>query len=181
MFILEGPTSFVTFTHCCQEPKNTFINGKTGMAPQRNILTSPEEPAGRFRAHPQEAGAPYLLGSPPGGAAHFSGRVSELGPQARLPGLDCAEVAPARQLGHPRQRCSSPGLSGVILGDCPIQAFPFVAHSLGLHQRTGAASRQLSGLPGTEQCLLGERGSWRPKGSGNGCLPTVALAEPEAP
>ena len=66
VFILEGLTSFVTFTHCCQEPKNTFINGKTGMAPQRNILTSPEEPAGRFRAHPQEAGAPYLLGSPPG-------------------------------------------------------------------------------------------------------------------
>ena len=31
---------------------------------------------------------------------------------------------------HPRQRCSSPGLSGVILGNCPIQALPFVARSL---------------------------------------------------
>lgn len=40
------PGSFVTFTHCCWEPKNTFINGKTRMAPQRNILTSTEERAG---------------------------------------------------------------------------------------------------------------------------------------
>lgn len=47
---LGRQTSFVTLTYCCQEPKNTFINGKTGMAPQRNILTSSEEPAGRFRA-----------------------------------------------------------------------------------------------------------------------------------
>lgn len=107
---MEGPTSFVTLTHCCQEPKNTFINGKTGMAPQRNILTSPEEPAGRFRAHPQEAWVSYLLGSPPGGesAARFSRQgacpISARGSQARLPGLDRAGLIfcnVARSTPHP--------------------------------------------------------------------------------
>lgn len=46
LFTLEGSTSFVTVTHCCWEPKNTFINGKTGLAPQSNILPSVEELAG---------------------------------------------------------------------------------------------------------------------------------------
>lgn len=46
LFTLEGSTSFVTVTHCCWEPKNTFINGKIGLAPQSNILPSVEERAG---------------------------------------------------------------------------------------------------------------------------------------
>lgn len=43
LFTLEGSVSFVTVTHCCWEPKNTFINGKIGLAPQSNILPSVEE------------------------------------------------------------------------------------------------------------------------------------------
>lgn len=43
LFTLEGSTAFVTVTHCCWEPKNTFINGKIGLAPQSNILPSVEE------------------------------------------------------------------------------------------------------------------------------------------
>lgn len=57
------------------------------MAPQRNILTSPEEPAGRFRAHPQEAWVSYLLGSPPAGG-------------------ECSTLLPAGSLPHFRKRLS---------------------------------------------------------------------------
>lgn len=46
LFTLEGSTSFVTVTHCCWEPKNTFINGKIGLASQNNILPSVEDLAG---------------------------------------------------------------------------------------------------------------------------------------
>lgn len=53
LFTLEGSTSFVTVTHCCWEPKNTFINGKIGLAPESNILPSVEELAG---------GSKYILG-----------------------------------------------------------------------------------------------------------------------
>ena len=171
MFILEGPTSFVTFTHCCQEPKNTFINGKTGMAPQRNILTSPEEPAGRFRAHPQEAGAPYLLGSPPGEGSTllrpaFPRRALRLG---FLGWIVLRWLLQPGQV-HPRQRCSSPGLSGPGSSrvTAPSRHSPLWPVPSDCTWRVEAASRQLSGLPGTERCLLGERGSWRPTGSVRG-------------
>lgn len=80
------------------------------MTPQRNILTSPEEPVGRFRAHPQEAGASYLLGSPAGErAACFSCRVSVRGSQAQLTGLDCAEVASATWPGPRPTQMQPPG------------------------------------------------------------------------
>lgn len=140
---MEGPTSFVTLTHCCQEPKNTFINGKTGMAPQRNILTSPEEPAGRFRAYPQEAWVSYLRGSPrwgAGGSAECRSRrgacpISAGGSQAWLPGLDCAEVAFCNVVqSTPHSRYGSPRPSGFVPGDCPHPGvlprapFPLIAN-----------------------------------------------------
>ena len=126
---LGRQTSFVTLTYCCQEPKNTFINGKTGMAPQRNILTSPEEPAGGFRAHPQEAWVSYLLGSPPGGgrATRFSQRHACPGPawgsKAWLPRLDCAEMDFCDMAwSTPYSTYSPPGY-------CPVQVFSLVTIS----------------------------------------------------
>lgn len=169
MFTLEGPASFVTLTHCCQEPKNTFINGKTGMAPQRNILTRPEEAAGGFRAYPQEAWVSYLLGSPWGGRGTEAGAgkrgtlLPEGGP-APFP-----QEAPRRgSLGwrEPgRLSATWPGLhptpppgarGGSSPGSGPMQVFSLMEHFPRLQMKLGAGCRPLSGPPGTHRCPRGE-------------------------
>lgn len=68
------------------------------MALHRNILTSPEEPAGRSRAYPQEVWASYLLGNQLRGAGgHASPSRAPAHFLVRLPGmasgLDCAKGA----------------------------------------------------------------------------------------
>lgn len=184
---LGRQTSFVTLTYCCQEPKNTFINGKTGMAPRRNILTSPEEPAGGFRAHPQEAWVSYLLGSPPEGKGRPllpAGRLprSRVGLQgmaswAGLCQVDFCEVSwtpCSRLLPHP--------------GYCPTRVFSLLTISSDGQRKARSHLQASSRRSQAPTCACRERErpacpSSKLYGSGEGegyPLPAV-LTEPQAP
>lgn len=161
--------------YCCQEPKNTFINGKTGMALHRTILTSPEEPGGRFGAYPQEARRFYFVGS------CWGVRAACLSQQGA-----CPVSSPGCFLGQVvlRQRSATwagpePALDTApqdLVAFFPITALskcsPLWPVSSAGKWRLGAASRHRSGphVP-PNACRVGESptcSSSRPEGSGKG-------------